>query len=322
MIASDLNKKWLLISNEPISNGYKSLRLPAECISEVFLGVGPKGQRCLMLFLPKSHRVDFKAIEKEKISIGLDRRTNFLVLSLRDSGYFDLFNDLVTSLYNGIKDIAEVDVYATVFIQTFNKWSAFFEDEDSGRLAESTVKGLFGELQVLNDLLKESNSSKVNGVLDSWKGPYDTGHDFVLDNKNIEVKTKSHTKPDVSISSETQLQGVYGKGHELLVLSVEQDLVNGCSIKDIFFQVKELAVGMGGDTAILVQAIRQKGLTQKNIHEYDNFRFRLHREEVYNCLKEGFPRLIRTEIDEPITNVKYDLNLQGLDDFRLSSREF
>lgn len=322
MITSELRKKWPLISKEKDLNGYKSLRLPSECISEVFLGVGPKGQRCLILFLPKSHEFDFKFVEKEKISIELDRETNYLVLSLRDPVYSDLFDDLVISLYNVIKDISDVDVYAKVFIQTFNKWSAFFEDEGSDRLTENIIKGLFGELQVLKDLVVDTDSSKVNSVLDSWKGPYDTGHDFVLDNKDIEVKTKDLTKPDVSISSETQLEEVYGKGLELLVLSVEQDLVNGFSLKDKFYQVKELVVGMGGDTAILIRAIRQKGLTHNNMHEYDNFRFKLRCEEIYDCLKDGFPRLIKANIDKSITNVKYDLNLKNLEGFQLSSRGF
>jgi len=322
MITSELDKKWLLISKEKISNGYKSLRLPAECISEVFLGVGPMDQRCLLLFLPRSYKLDFKALKKENISIELDPNANYLVLSLLDPNYVDLFDDLITSLYNVVKDISEVDVYVKVFIQTFNKWTAFFENEDFDRLNKNTVKGLFGELQVLKDLLEKTNSSKVNSVLDSWKGPYDTGHDFVLDDKNIEVKTKDLTKPDVNISSETQLEGVYGKGLELLVLSVEQDFVHGISLKDKFYQVKDLVVGIGGDTAILVRAIRQKGLTQRNMHEYDNFRFKLRSEDIYDCLKDGFPRLIRSKIDKSITSVKYNLNLKGLSGFRLSSREF
>jgi hypothetical protein len=322
MTASDLENRWLLISNEKVANGYKSLRLPSECTPEVFLGVGPNGQRCLILFLPKLYKLDFNAVEKEKISIELDRHTNYLVLSLQDPGYFDLFDDLIISLYNVIKDISDVDIYAKVFIQTFNRWNAFFEDADSDRLDKDTIKGLFGELQVLKDLLEETDSSKVNSVLDSWKGPYDTGHDFVMDDKNIEVKTKDLTKPDVSISSEAQLEGEYGKGHELLVLSVEQNLENGSSLKDLFYQVKELAIGMGGDTAILVRAISQKGLNQKNIHEYDNFRFKLCSEDIYDCLKDNFPRLVKSEIGPSITNVKYNLNLKGLDGFRLSSREF
>ena len=322
MTASELAKKWLLISKEIALNGYRSLRLPSECISEVFLGVGPETQRCLILFLPKSHKLDFKAVTKEKISIELDDQTNFLVLSLLDPAYVDLFDDLIISLYNSIKDIPDVDVYVKVFVQTFNKWSAFFEDEDSDRLTENVVKGLFGELQVLKDLLDEAEPSKVDSVLDSWKGPYDTGHDFILDNKNVEVKTKDLSKPYISISSEVQLQEEYEKGLELLVVSVERDLANGLSLKDKFYQVKELAVGMGGDTAILIRAIRQKGLTQKNIHEYDNFRFKLRCEEIYDCLKEGFPRLIKNNIDESLTNLKYDLNLKGLEDFQLSSREF
>lgn len=321
MTPSELRQKWLLISKESAVNGYKSLRLPSECISEVFLGVDPKGLRCLILCLPKSHVLEFKAVEKEKLSIGLNPDINYLVLSLRDPEYNDLFDDLTISLYNVIKDISDVEIYADVFVKTFNRWSAFFEDETSDRLSENVVKGLFGELHVLHDYLAETGANTVNNLLDSWKGPYDTGHDFVLDNKDVEVKTKDYSKSDISISSKGQLQESYGKGLELLVLSVEHDLENGFSLKEKFNQVKELVVGMGGDTAILFRAIRQKGLTQKNIHQYDNFRFKIRREEVFDCLKEGFPRLTSKNIDKSITKVKYDLSMTGLERFKVSSRE-
>lgn len=322
MNGSDLEAKWGQISDNEISNGYRSLRLPAECVSEVFLAIDSFGSRCLLLSLPMSYEIDFRPVEKEKLSLEVEQVTNHLILALRDEGFADLFDDLIVFLYNEIKEIYEVDEYVTVFIQAFNKWSAFFDDQESDRLSYDTIKGIFGELQVLKDLIESSASGATNELLEAWKGPYDTGHDFVLNDRNIEVKTKEVSKLQIGISSEIQLEAEHGKGLELLVLSVESDLLNGNSLRDKFIQVKGIVVGKGGDTSILIKAIKQKGLTQKNIHEYDNFRFALRSEDVYDCLEDGFPRLIKANMDKSITRVKYRLILKGLEKFRLSHRDF
>jgi hypothetical protein len=319
---SELEHKWSLISDEHLVHGYKSLRLSAGCFSELFLGVDPMGMRCLILVLPKGYTPDFKPVEKEKLSIALNRDPNCLVLMLRDNGYFDLFDDLVISLYRIIKDISDAETYTKVFVESFNKWSAFFDDEIANRLSENDIKGLFGELSVLSDLLENVDANRINDLLESWKGPYDTGHDFELDDKDIEVKTINAGRASISISSKVQLEETHGKGLDLIVLSVERDLLDGISLKDQFRNVKNVAVGKGGDTAILFRAIKQKGLTQGNLHEYDNYRFALRIEEVFDCLREGFPRLTIANVPESITKVKYDLSLAGIDGFKISKREF
>ncbi|MBK9591013.1 MAG: PD-(D/E)XK motif protein [Crocinitomicaceae bacterium] len=43
----------------------------------------------------------------------------------------------------------------------------------------------------LKILVEQSNSSNINETLNSWKGPYDKGHDFELSVRDIEIKTRT-----------------------------------------------------------------------------------------------------------------------------------
>ena len=70
------------------------------------------------------------------------------------------------------------------------------------------------------------------------KGPYDKGNDFELENKNLEVKTKSPLGNDVKISSEFQLEVSHGKGLELFVISLLSDFTIGVNINDLILEIK------------------------------------------------------------------------------------
>jgi len=298
---------------------YVLRRIDSVCIPEVNIGLNSSLKRCLFLELPREYEADFQKIIRQNLTLELLKDTNYIVLELTDDSFYDLFNDLVISLYLRVKDVSDVDTYSKVFIQTFHKWSEFFHDQESDRLSQDVIKGLFGELFVLKLLVEDSNSSIVNDRLKSWKGPYDQGHDFILDSKDIEVKTKNVTKVSVRISSEQQLDCVSNRPLELFVLSVEQDSIHGISIKDLVVDIKTLVINMLGDTSILLKAINQKGLTLKNIHDYDNFRYLPIKKSIYDCTKEGFPKLVKSNIPKSTSNITYDINLLDLDDYLLTS---
>jgi len=318
----NLKEKWSLLKKGSSTNGFTSLRISATCISEIFIAVSQEGHRCLILSLPERIKANINSVIKEKLSLIHYSDTNYLVLALHTDDYIDLFDDLIRSLYNAIYDIPDDKDSLKIFIQTFYKWSEFFEDEKSDRLSKDIIKGIFGELWVLKSLLEKNDFSKVNDILGSWKGPYDQGHDFILDEKDIEVKTKDISKLDIRISSEYQLENDHGKALELLVVSVEDDIVNGTSIKDIVIEIKNIVINMLGDVSILLKALRLKGLTLKNIGIYDNYRFKPVSKTVYDCDNDKFPKLIRSEMPSMINNVKYNIRLNLLKEFILRQEDY
>lgn len=322
MNADLLRNKWTQITTYKTIKGYKSIRITSDCFSDIYLGIDETGCHSLILNLPKNHGINFKAVKKEKIAIALYPDTNYLIMTLLDEEYNNLFDDLIISLFNSIKDIKEVALYSKVFIQTFYQWTLFFTSDNNDRLAKDVIKGIWGELIVLKELIEDSDSYTINDILSGWTGPYDQGHDFIYDDKNIEVKTKDTKKVSVRLSSEHQLEVEPGKKLILAVVSVDEDMESGSSLRDLVLEIKKDVFELFGDFSIILKALLQKGITLQNIQEYNNYRFKPLNLYDYDCLDKDFPKITKSNLPRSISNVKYDLNLTNLANYVISEREF
>ena len=283
-------------------------------IPQINIGFNSKVNRCLLLELPFPYKIDFLTTIKQNLTLSYFNDTGYVVLELTDNSYFDLFNDLIISIYQRIYKLSEVEEYSNIFIQMFYKWSEFFDDKKSNKLSQDIIKGLFGELFILKTLIIDTSSLYLNDLLSSWKGPYDKGHDFVFDKKNIEVKTKDISKSNVKISSEYQLEKEFAKDLELLVLSVENNYIEGISLSKLLNEVKEEIIKKMGDFSIVLTALSQKNITTQNISEYDNYCFKAKEKIIYECNDE-FPKLTKSNIHEAISGITYTLQLKQLERF-------
>lgn len=297
-------------------------RIDNVSIPEINIGLNSKFNRCMLLELPSEHNVDFQMMAKKNLTLSFFKDTGYIVLELTDSDYFDLFNDLIISIYSYIYELNDVDEYSKIFIQMFYKWSEFFDDKASDKLSLESVKGIFGELFVLRNLIEKSDSFKLNDTLNSWRGLYDEAHDFVFEDKNVEVKTKDVSHLAVKIASEYQLEEELDKGLELLVLSVDIDYVKGNSLRSMVDDIKELTVNKMGDFSIVLTALSQKNISMLNIYQYDNYRFLVHEQTVYDCRKEGFPRLTKINTPNAVANIRYTLQLSYLVNYLISKDSF
>ena len=322
MTSKELESKWASLSENPATRGFRSLRVSPYCFSELFIGVSAELNRCLILALPLNKHLNFKGILKENLSIDYFREENLIVLQLMDNEFHDLFNDLIISMYQGIKGIKDVDEYSNYFFQAFYRWSEFFENKKSDLLSENSIRGLIGELLVLKSLIVESSGFDINSILNSWKGPYDKGNDFELESKNLEVKTKTPSGIDVEISSEFQLELSPGKGLELIVVSLLSDFSTGASIRELVFEIKNLVHESSGDNSILWKALKQKNITSKNINQYDKYKFKPVNRISFNCASYGFPKLIRSNIPDEINALRYSLRTNLLTNFIVEQKYF
>jgi len=289
---------------------------------EINIGFNSTLNRCLLLELPRVHNVDFQKSIKQNLSLSFFGDTGYIVLELTDQSFTDLFNDLIISIYQHIYQMSDVKEYSQVFIQMFYKWSEFFDDKKSEKLSQDIIKGLFGELFVLKELIKDTSSTHINDLLSSWKGPYDKGHDFELDQKHIEVKTKETTKTSVKISSEHQLELEMDVPLELLVLSVETNSSQGQSLSTLISDIKDTVVSKLGDFSIVLTALSQKNITSQNIYQYDNLRFEAIEETVYNCTHSDFPKLTKINTPKAIGSIQYTLHLNYLNEYISFKRSF
>ncbi|MCO4794294.1 MAG: PD-(D/E)XK motif protein [Bacteriovoracaceae bacterium] len=321
MESLELESNWLSLKHEG-STEYVLKRIDSICIPELSLAIDSDSSRCLLLELPDENMIEFEVITRRNLTIEPYADLNCIILKLTDDSYNDLFNDLIVSLYQRVKEIDNPTESSRIFIQTFHKWSEFFHDESSERLSKEQVKGLFGELFILKTLCADADPIDINNVLSSWVGPYDRVHDFCFDEKDIEVKTKDNKKLDIRISSEHQLEAMLNKGLELVVVSVEEDYVGGESIGDLFSDIRQLVSDKLGDPSIVFETLKQKKLNAKNIRDYDNFRYKVVQKDIYDCLLEDFPRLVKSKLPDTLNDIHYSLNTSGLGDYLLSTEKF
>jgi hypothetical protein len=313
MEVKELKEKWKRLNPDHIK-GFRSLRITGDSKPDIYIGLDEKGNQCLILKLPTNYRVGIQPAIKENLSLEMFSDKSLIVLKLFYKEYADLFDDLIISLFNKIKEISDPKTYTQEFIQFFYKWSEFFSDKVNERLSEEKVKGLFGEVLVLNQLLAETNPENINDVLTSWRGPYDAVNDFIQEHQNLEVKTKDLAVSHVHISSEFQLEPEQGKVITLIVVDVSKNQ-SGASLKDLLNHSRELVTTRLGNISILLKAIFKKGLTFQNLHEYDVYRFVPRSIVSYRCDHPRFPKIIRSALPNSIDQVSYSLRTDLLEEY-------
>lgn len=321
MTMPELRALWNIISYSGNSE-FEFMRIDSLSKPEINIGLNSKLNRCLVLELPKNHGIDVPSSVKQNLALSFFREEGYIVLELTDATFYDLFDDLISSIYQQICNLTDVREYASIFVKMFYRWSEFFEDKSSDSLSVEVIQGLFGEMFVLKNLLEITDSAYVNDLLESWKGPYDQGHDFVLDNKDIEVKTKISTVSNVKISSEYQLESENKKSLELLVLCVERNTADSYPLSKLLSQIKELVMQNMGDFHIVLKAIGRKNLSSQNVHDYDNYIFEPVEQIVFNPQCEGFPKIVRSDTPKELSGISYTINLNALNEFIVSKEVY
>ena len=321
MNLDDLKQKWALIESLPRQGDYDLVLVSSESYAEVSLAISPDANRCLVLALPIGYEIDFREIVRENICLSMVPERNYVSVTLLDTRFIDLFDDLIISIHNAIFGIHSVNEYCSVFLKTFNKWSQFFERMEHDKLPDSVIRGIFGEIIVLQKFMADTSASEINSVLESWRGPYDQGQDFLFEDRNVEVKTRSVMNSSIKITSENQLDQTEGKGLELVVVTLEANVTEGQTLATLVQKIVKIIEGALGDSTIFYRAMGQKNLGPKNLDDYDHLSFRTHKIYRYDCLLESFPRLVRSELPLAVFGIKYSLNTSELEDYLIEEIE-
>ncbi len=324
MTSNDLVNKWSNISPSSNERGFRLLRITSDCKPELSLGLDVKVQRCLVLSVQSDTAVQIRDIFRDNISLEylLDDGIAYVVIRLMDAFFVDLFDDLIVSIYHTVSEITEESRQAAALIQAFHKWSEFFDRGNAARLTRAEIQGLLGELRVLQGLTEEITPSGINNLLSAWRGPYEKSADFILDDKDIEVKSMTSGRNEIRISSEYQLEADPGKALELIVIEVESNPQHGISLSGQVKIIRELVHAKLGDFSIVLTALKQKGLTVDNIGDYDNLRFIFVMKTIYDAGKGDFPKLTKSNTADAISGIRYNLRLSLISEHIIDSEDY
>lgn len=175
-------------------------------------------------------------------------------------------------------------------------------------LSENSLVGLFGELEVLESILK------ADGELGYWTGWNKDHQDFRLPGLVIEVKsTTSANYRRVRIHGLSQLEDPKDGSDLTLVLKRLDRSSLGRSVPEIV----ESLVRLGASRSVLLDRLSNTGYFDQHRSHYANLKF-VSTEVALRKIDESHPRLVPSMLSAVdlscIDKIDYELNLNGVAD--------
>lgn len=287
-------------------------------ISEVFIiTLDTNNTPGLLIVTNNTKKVDKDSIPQCK-GWSIEIIDKNIIMTLKNNDFSDFFKDIVNLILTKIylNDFNEQESIQYFFEELLSAKNFFDTEELPRRLSPEKETGLFGELIILDEIIKK-NSDSIN--LNFWTGPSQK-HDFTLPNMLLETKTsKNREKKIVSTSSTDQLSPIFDKPLYLAYVKIEKN-INGKSLNML---VHELGEKFSKNSEVLLNnfylKLRQSGYY--NIHEDEyNDKYSLN-EKIFYFVSEKFPHIKRVVEHEPIfdLSITYKIDLDKCEEFRINT---
>lgn len=243
-----------------------------------------------------------------KSSLGSDD-ANYTWVSLRrqNAGNLELFammaDDVVTTL-EGLRAVNDNGLF-DVFITRIRAWQEFMKRDGDGVLEPEAEVGLFGELELLQNLMS-AGVSHLN-VVDAWQGPMEGLHDFAFGNGAIEVKTTmSPNGFPATIGSLEQLDNLLVRPLYLVGIRLASN-TSGETLPEKIGELRDLMRDAPVTLAILNSRLIHSGFIDA-VANYYTRRFIKTDRRILEISTE-FPRLTRENVPIQIRKVRYEIDL-------------
>lgn len=292
---------WAEIRHEPVNETLRARRVDATHPHDFFWGLDAKGQRLLLLKLPRgSHSNEIPSIN----GISLELEQEQFIIRLISSNDTEIFTSLCWSLIDRTRDISVSEELLEVLIAYLFRWQKFLSKLSLGLLTDEERRGLFCELCFLkNQLIPRYGPYSVH----YWHGPSGFPQDFALGLTLYEIKSHLSGAPHrVHISSADQLShssGVLFLTVYTIGLSHEADST-ALSLKQLVNEIRTLLSGPMRD--IFEDKLYQQRYTDHP--EYEKQHFVISEPDFFK-VREGFPRLTTNAIPHGVDQVQYVVEL-------------
>jgi uncharacterized protein Usg len=235
-------------------------------------------------------------------------RYSCLILTRQASASVELFATIVSDLIDVLERSGDKEQEQLgALLGRIAAWQSFMSREEDGVLKAEAELGLIGELQFLRLLLAAGVSADI--AIESWKGPYDSLHDFVFSHGEVEVKASARFGPfSACIASLDQLDE--SVVHPLYLATVQFTAAAGGA------RLPEIVTALIIDFALSGEALQLfgKGLLAAGYH--DHLADRYHRQFAYlmtNLFEIGpsFPRLSKGNVPRGVVSAVYQIQVDA-----------
>lgn len=234
---------------------------------------------------------------------------SWFALVRQETGALELFTKVAIDLVTLMEATSaqEGSRIHSAMISRIRAWQAFMKRDSDGVLSTEEEIGLFGELVVLRNLLDDGVSEF--DALDSWAGPEDGLHDFLLGQGAIEVKTT--VSPAGFLARIANLDQLDDSLHQPLFVAAVRlaQLDEGVTLPELIDQVTGQLQDPGA-AALLNSRLVSTGYIGTMRPEYRR-RFQCS-ELTYRAVGADSPRLTRANVPASIHEARYSLDLDAL----------
>lgn len=241
-----------------------------------------------------------------------------LVLRLKRRGLESVFGRLCQDLADSASLVKAEDAVVALFVERLRLWERLFSGSDDGLLPKHRIRGLVGELLVLERLLVVRAAS-IGELVDSWVGPQGKDQDFHLADWSIEVKTINPGARSVGISSLRQLTAHVPL--TLTVITLGASVSNSTEAVCLNSLVDRLEFRIAAEPAWL-STFRERLLAAGYVdhRRYGEDWFVAMRQDSF-AVTADFPKLVPSDVVPAITGVRYELDIAALSGFRVEFLE-
>lgn len=236
---------------------------------------------------------------------------SWVSVSRRSGASLELFTvmngDLVGMLEQAAATMSERQRYF-LFLGRIRSWQRFMEKPSDGRLTDEEETGLFGELLVLEGMLRKLEPMLA---LEIWKGPENSLQDFRSDTVGVEVKTTVSVNGfPAKISSLEQLDGsgtrmIYLAGIRLIVID------GGRTLSALINTVRAALVSHIAAAARFERLLLLAGYLDAVADTYVR-PFQMQSNRLFS-VEVGFPFISRSEVPLAILEAEYRIDLDEVD---------
>ena len=228
-----------------------------------------------------------------------------LAIWLKADALTSMFVRLCQDLIDATREIAP-SAAGSYLLSRLIRWQRLFEVGDSALLGPAEVRGLVGELIVLQRCFDSWPSADV---VQSWVGPMGAPQDFTLPTLRIEVKTVRPGASTTRISSVEQLD-VDDSVLFLAVVTLATLMPDmpGLSLPMVVDSIRKHLLDAGAHAATLEFESRLASSGYADLPEYTRQLFRLESIRYFE-VREAFPRLRRADLPSGIGDVNYEIEI-------------
>lgn len=237
-----------------------------------------------------------------------------LLLSLTQAELAGVFALLCEDLVESSRHLARGSSGVNLLSRRLANWRLLMEEGGSGLLTTEVVRGLIGELLVLDrhfmDLLGPVAAVKI------WRGPLGAAQDFQLADEAWEIKTVHLDSTSIQIASESQLD-TKSRPINLVVLPLaEVSDGYGYTLNELVVQLKARMGNLSEAREAFDERLVALGYMTRS--EYDSPRFKAGNARTFQVHGE-FPRIEAKDLIKGVTEVRYKLQLDVCAPFEIET---